>query len=465
MNKRRQTITYIVCDFLASALAWLLFNMFRYHEVAQYVYSTQADFLLKDTVLKGQALIPFFWLTLCFLSGYYYRPFIKSRIAEFFTTFVTVAVGATLIFFVVVLNELPRSFHIYYHLFFVLCVLQFVLMYAGRFAITTRTIHKFARREWQENVLIIGSGDNAIRLRDNLAERGYSIVGIVDPSDSIAQSNAIAKNSLPDSIAQSNAIGKPQNLHALYLAVPPGDEARLLYSIYHYNLPIKVMATEKNNLLSRAKVNNIRDVPTIDVTENNFSDMERSIKWFIDKFISALVLILLSPLFMYIALKVKRSSKGPVFFRQERIGYRGKPFTICKFRTMYTDRPDEGPLLTARDDKRVTPFGKFLRKYRLDEIPQFWNVLKGDMSLVGPRPEQKYYIDLIVKKAPYYYLLHNVRPGITSLGMVRFGYAETVDKMIERLHYDILYYENMSLLFDLKILFYTVKIVFTGKGV
>ena len=154
-----------------------------------------------------------------------------------------------------------------------------------------------------------------------------------------------------------------------------------------------------------------------------------------------------------------------VFFSQERIGYRGRPFRIYKFRTMYVDAEERGPLLASENDRRITPFGRVMRKYRLDELPQFWNVLKGDMSLVGPRPERKYFIDRIVRKAPYYYLLHNVRPGITSLGMVKYGYAENVEQMVERLKYDILYYENMSLLLDLTILIYTVKTVFTGKGI
>lgn len=201
------------------------------------------------------------------------------------------------------------------------------------------------------------------------------------------------------------------------------------------------------------------------MTGNHLSWLERQVKFSLDKVVSLFLLLFLSPLFAYLAWRVKRDSTGPVFFGQERIGFMGKPFVIYKFRTMYTNAEEDGPLLSSVNDSRITPYGRLMRRYRLDELPQLWNVLKGEMSLVGPRPERKYYIDRIVEKAPIYNLLHTVRPGITSLGMVKFGYASDVDQMIKRLEYDILYCEKMSLVLDVTILIYTVKTVYTGKGI
>jgi lipopolysaccharide/colanic/teichoic acid biosynthesis glycosyltransferase len=131
---------------------------------------------------------------------------------------------------------------------------------------------------------------------------------------------------------------------------------------------------------------------------------------------------------------------------------------------MVEDAESETPMLSSPNDNRITDFGRKLRKYRIDELPQFWNVIKGDMSLVGPRPERRYFVDKIIERAPYYSLIHRVRPGITSWGMVNYGYARNIDEMIDRLKYDIIYLENMSLLIDIKILFYTIKIVFSGRG-
>ena len=195
------------------------------------------------------------------------------------------------------------------------------------------------------------------------------------------------------------------------------------------------------------------------------SDAELCIKRAFDILVSVMGLVLLSPLFLYIAIRIKGGSRGPVFYTQERIGLYGIPFRIIKFRTMIDHAESDGvPHLTLDDDPRITGVGKWLRKYRLDELPQLWNILRGDMSIVGPRPERRYFIEQIMGQAPYYCLIYKVRPGLTSWGPIRVGYTDTIEKMIERLNADIVYIENMSLLLDLKILFFTIGVIVRGKG-
>ena len=466
MNRRRQILKYVLLDFVTAILAWALLNGLRYADIAQYEgFTTAASYFLSGRVIKGQLLIPVFWLMLYYFSGYYNRPFGKSRMDELFGTFLTVAIGVIFIFFVVVLDDLPESFEIYYRIFFSYFAMQFFLTYAFRYAITLHALRKTRRREWSLSVLVIGADRYAAHVRNDLLKLGYRIVGFVKVNAD--QQAVVAPDELLGNVNDLSRLMADLPVDELVLA--PGamsndETVRILYSLYHYNRPIKIRV-EKNNPLFRANVKTIHGIPFIDVTTNNFSEAGKNIKYVADKLVAAWALILLAPLYACIAVRIKRDSPGPVFFTQERIGYMGRPFTICKFRTMYADATRQSPLLTDRDDPRVTPFGRFLRKYRLDELPQFWNVLKGDMSIVGPRPEQRYYIERIVRKAPYYYLLHNVRPGITSWGMVKYGYADTVDKMIERLDYDIMYYENMSLTLDLMILLYTIRTVCTGKGV
>lgn len=466
MKKSRQAGKYILSDFVSAAVAWFLFNWLRYKEVAIYEGAGSfGNYLAYMQVLKGQLMIPFFWIILYYFSGYYNKPFGKSRLTELFSTFVTSLIGVILIFFIVVLNDLPSSFHIYYEFFFVLFGLQFILTYIPRLLITQAGLRKIKSREWAMNVLVIGAGKKACRIAKDLYQMGYNISGFV-PEDDTTPVKADKKEVAGD-LSDLPVIITEKRIDELVLAAETDDNKKLLnilYSLYHYKLPIKVLA-DKLNMLSQVKIKTIRGIPLINVTDNNFSPIEKNIKLFLDRIISILVLVLLSPMYIYIAWRVKKDSPGPVFFRQERIGYMGKPFMIYKFRTMYVGAEDKGPLLSSENDDRITPFGYVMRKYRLDEFPQFWNVLKGDMSMVGPRPERKFFIDQIVKVAPYYYLLHNVRPGITSLGMVKYGYAGDVEKMIERMRYDILYYENMSLLLDVTILIYTVRTVFTGKGI
>jgi lipopolysaccharide/colanic/teichoic acid biosynthesis glycosyltransferase len=192
---------------------------------------------------------------------------------------------------------------------------------------------------------------------------------------------------------------------------------------------------------------------------------QQNLKGFLDVILAFVALILLSPLFAALAIGVRLSSHGPIFYKQERIGKNGKPFIIYKFRSMYIDAESTGPKLSSKNDSRVTPFGRFMRKSRLDEIPNFFNVLRGDMALVGPRPERSHFIKEIVKQAPQYTQLLKVKPGITSWGQVKYGYAENVDQMIRRMKYDLLYIENMTLYVDLKIMIYTVLTILKAKGI
>ena len=268
-------------------------------------------------------------------------------------------------------------------------------------------------------------------------------------------------------ISNLDNIIKEENIKKVIVSPEGNDRAKtfnLINSLYKYDLPIMLEAKEYEILTSRIRLSDIYGAPFVDVSVLSLSDMQENIKRFIDIIFSSIAITILSPLMAYVALRIKFGSKGPVIYKQKRVGFKRKEFTMYKFRSMIENAEEETPMLSSRNDQRITKFGKWLRKYRIDELPQFWNVIKGDMSLVGPRPERKYFVDKIIERAPYYSLLHRVRPGITSWGMVNYGYARNIDEMIERLKFDILYLENMSLLIDFKILFYTVKIVFTGRG-
>jgi exopolysaccharide biosynthesis polyprenyl glycosylphosphotransferase len=457
-----------VADFVAAHLAWLAFNVLRYYLIAHNQgFASLIDFLQFVHVVKGQIIIPFGWIALHWYSGYYSQPVVRSRLSEFFTTLGACIVGTIGIFFIVLLGNLPESIRIYYEQAFYLFLFSFGFTYLFRIIITNRAARKIRRREWTIPALILGTGSRARQTREMLEKptdsMAYDIIGFVETKNKI-----LSKNDTTGHISNLGEIIDLTGAEELIVAIESDDDEELLsllYSLYQYNLPIKLPLSRTQLLTGRIKIRTIAGVPLIDINGNNYPEGEKNFKLTIDKTVSALVLLLLSPLYLYLAWRVKRDSPGPIFLHQERIGYMGKPFNIIKFRTMLEDAESDGPMLSSETDVRITPFGRFMRKYRLDELPQFWNVLRGDMSLVGPRPERKYYIDRIVKQAPYFYLLHNVRPGISSLGMVKFGYARNVEEMIERMQYDILYYENMSLMMDLKILIYSVRTIFTGKGI
>jgi lipopolysaccharide/colanic/teichoic acid biosynthesis glycosyltransferase len=276
------------------------------------------------------------------------------------------------------------------------------------------------------------------------------------------------------SISDLEKIIREQRISEVLIALDPSEHKTLLEIItvcdqvretVDHPLNIKIIPDLYTIISGQARTTQVEGIPLIELEPEIMPVWEQNVKRLLDITVSFFVLILLTPLWIILAVAVKATSKGPVFFHQERAGRHGKPFLIHKFRSMAADaEAGTGPALATHDDPRVTRIGKFLRKTRLDEFPQFYNVLKGDMSIVGPRPERAFYIQQIVKQAPQYIHLSRVRPGISSLGQVKYGYAGNVDEMIERMKFDILYIENMSLRMDFKIIFYTIYVMLMGRG-
>ena len=270
------------------------------------------------------------------------------------------------------------------------------------------------------------------------------------------------------SLEDLRSVAKQHNMEEVIIALEPDQRDLLQQILLAINscgdIIIKITPDARDLSVGAIHQRSIFHSPFIVINNRLMPEWQYSLKRIFDIIISLLALIILSPVYLITAIIVKATSPGPVFYAQERIGYHGKPFKMHKFRSMYVDAEQAGPALSKDNDPRITPFGRFMRKVRLDEIPQFYNVLRGTMSLVGPRPERQFYIDQIVKRAPEYLLLQRIKPGITSWGQVRYGYASTVDEMVERLRYDLLYLDNMTLSTDLKILLYTVIIIIQGRG-
>ncbi|MDE6446953.1 MAG: sugar transferase, partial [Muribaculaceae bacterium] len=345
----------------------------------------------------------------------------------------------------------------------------FLFTYIGRLILTTSSIRHMQRRDWMFNTVIIGNSPHAIntarRLQEQPTNMGYNVVGHVPIEGEPASTEN--HNALDD--RQVERLARTHNIDQIVLVPTQGSPEekvmQLLFKYFPTGVPIRLAPTSMALFTSHIKLGDIISEPMIDLTSPAMNDLQRNTKRIMDVLLSGTALILLSPLYLALAIAVKSTSPGPVIYRQERVGYRQRPFNILKFRSMRVDAEANGPQLSDDTDPRITPLGRVMRKYRLDELPQFWNVFKGEMSLVGPRPERAFFIEQIVREAPYYTLIHQVKPGITSWGMVKFGYARSVPEMVERTRYDLIYLSNMSVAVDIKILLHTIKTVVMGKGV
>ncbi len=470
ISERLQRLKYLAGDFVTSSVAWALFNCVRWElHAVQGTYTSLAGFLTSRNVLILQLVIPLFMMCVYWLSGYYNEVFRKSRLQEVFTTFWSAVVNSLVIFFGALINDMSGTRGASYELIIILLSLLFFIVYAVRCAITNDTSYRIKHRKWSIPTLVVGRGATAVsfvnKINNQQHSMGYDIRGFV----SIPGENDVKELSLPgytlDEVAE---VCRREHIQELIVVPTRKGSDRLLHTINHLfalDKPIKLTPMSGNVLMRKMRMSDFYGVPLVDISSSNMSDSAKNVKRAADVIISSILLLVMAPFFAIIALLIKLDSHGTVFYLQERVGYHNVPFNIYKFRTMCSDAEASGePQLTSDNDPRVTRIGRFLRKYRIDELPQFWNVLVGDMSIVGPRPERQYYIDQIMKRAPSYALLRQVRPGITGMGMVKYGYAQNVDEMVERLDYDLMYLENMSLINDVKIMVYTIHTVLTGKG-
>jgi len=470
MDRRKLVARYVAADILGSALAWTLFYLYRKAYLEPIKFGHAVPLELDANYVKGLVLIPLFWFGLYTMIGGYREIYRRYRIMELGQTLLISFLGVVVIFFLLLLDDQVANYKYYYSSFIALFLLHFGISFLLRFMLTSATVRKVHDRRIGFNTILIGGNEQAMAIHAEIEAMekspGNRFVGFVNVNggDQLLTSVGLTR------LGKWNELGSLIGQHAVeevIIAVDSGEHAhisKIMNELEGTSVRIKIIPDMYDILSGSVKMTSIFGAPLIEVNPQIMPAWQFSLKRVMDICASSLALLILTPVYLILAIAVQLSSKGPIFFRQERIGKHGRPFRIIKFRSMYSDAERDGPQLSSAKDPRITPIGRWMRRTRMDELPQFWNVLKGDMSLVGPRPERQHFIKAITEVAPHYRHLHKVRPGITSWGQVKFGYAENVEQMVRRLKYDILYIENMSLAVDLKILAYTVLIILKGDG-
>ena len=454
---------YIIADILICIFTWVCFYYLR---TVIYEY----DFVIPPGFYLGLLLYTLGYLSLHFLSGTYNTLYEKSRLSEIAKSITVIVIACLGLLFFFILKNPQADNDNYYLEFYSLLIPMLICTLVIRMIFLNIAKKQLRQKKVYFNALLVGSGRKAAEFyqafNNTNDQGGYRITGFYN-------TNGKSSFELPDGIKKYDTstnlstIIENEKIEEVIIAVEKNERELLtviLQNLSDQEINIKITPDTVDIISGALQTNNVLGVPLIDIHSGLLPTWQQNIKRAFDLFASITALILLSPLLLYTIIRVALSSKGPLFYKQERIGYKGRPFMMYKFRSMYINAEPDGPQLSSDNDTRITSWGRVMRKWRLDELPQLWNILKGEMSLVGPRPERKFYIDQIVLLRPEYKYLFKVKPGLTSWGMVKFGYASSIDEMIERMPYDLLYVENVSLGLDFKIMVYSIQIILAGKG-
>lgn len=462
MNKTKWGAILILLDWLFLALAWFCFYYFR-----STVFENK-PFIANKPFYMGVTLVPLFYIGIHYLQGTYADVRRLYRLKMIQLSMVSSAFGSIILFFILVLDDTVVDYRSYYSSFLLLFCTHFICLVLPRLLLSSLIIQWLQKPSRGFTTLIIGGSDKALAISSELLGQKKQVnhfVGYVNMNGSDRQLEGI----LPylGHVTDLSSVLANSHFDEVIIAIESSEHDKLIKiisKILDASIVIKVLPDMYELLTGSLKMTNIYGTLLVEYSNDPMPYWQQVFKRFLDIFLSFVCLIILLPLYLICAVFVKLSSPGPILFLQERIGLNGKPFKIIKFRTMVVNAEAQGPQLSSSNDQRITKSGRFMRKTRLDEFPQFFNVLVGHMSLVGPRPERQFYIDQIVEIEPQYLLLNRVRPGITSWGQVKYGYAENVPQMLDRMKFDLLYINNRSIGLDLKILFYTVAIILKAKG-
>jgi len=468
-KKRRAIYQLILLDYAAASLAWMLFWVYRHWLLGHNsVWHAFTLFGLRDWIL-GLFLVPIGWTVLYTLSGTYFDLYRKSRLHEVNRTLISCIIGTVIISLAVFANDQAD------HSWFIKMTGRYMLIHTlatliVRFLMLNAVKRKLRKGKAGFRTLIIGGNAKAIDIYKRILESPKALGNIFI---GFTYSNLEASNGMSHflpQLAHLSQLEKTIDDHQIEEVIVAVDSSehhlleQILTRLSHRPVVVKVLPDLYDIISGSVKTSNVYDVGLIHIYPDLMPDWQRVCKRLIDILASLFAMILLSPLYLFAAIRVAISSHGPILYKQQRVGLFGRPFNIYKFRSMRIDAEAEGPALSSHEDPRITSWGRVMRKWRIDELPQFFNILRGDMSLVGPRPERSHFINIISATHPHYKYLHKVKPGLTSWGMVQFGYAENVGEMIERMKYDLLYIENCSLALDLKIILYTFIVLFQGRG-